>query len=225
MKPSILIVDDEEHMLDLLTMILEDDFTVTTAKSGKAALNLLRTDSYDLCLLDIMMPIVEGLDVLRQMKKEKIEVPVIFISARAEVEDRVEGLELGADDYITKPFEPVEVVARIKSVLRRTMQNKSDKLYFKGIRIDTARREVWFHEKEIKLTPTEFDLLLTLAENPKQAFSREHLLEKVWGFDYCGDTRTVDTHVKNLRVKLRQAGFEEELIQTVWGYGYKWGVQ
>ncbi|MFC7441812.1 response regulator transcription factor [Laceyella putida] len=224
-KPSILIVDDEEHMIDLLTRILKDEFNVTAATDGKMALGLLKQKHFDLCLLDIMMPSMNGWDLLKQMKHEKIETAVIYVSARAEVEDRVEGLELGADDYITKPFDPTEVVARVKSVLRRTAKRtQSDQLYFEGIRIDLSRREVWVNEKELKLTPTEFDLLITLAVHPKQAFSRDQLLEKVWGFDFCGDTRTVDTHIKNLRIKFRQAGLQGDPLQTVWGFGYKWGV-
>lgn len=224
MNPSILVVDDEVHMLDLLTMTLEEDFTITTAFNGEEALYLLKEHTFDLCLLDIMMPIVDGWSVLRQMREEKIEVPVIFLSARGEVQDRVEGLQLGADDYITKPFEPAEVLARVHSVIRRIIkQRDKDRFAFHGIQIDLARREVWFEQQEIKLTPTEFDLLITLAQYPNKAFSREHLLDRIWGFDFCGGARTIDTHVKNLRIKLRQVGFEEDLIQTVRGYGYKWG--
>ncbi|MRG27082.1 response regulator transcription factor [Laceyella tengchongensis] len=225
MKASVLIVDDETRMLELLSMILKPEFSVTVTSCGREALRLSRSNSFDLCLLDIMMPGMEGRELLRQLRKEKTDLPVIFLSARSDLEDRVEGLELGADDYITKPFEPMELVARIHTVLRRTRKrSQKQEGLAKGLQIDWARREVWYDGEEIKLTPIEFHLLRTLAQHPKQAFSREQLLEKVWGFDYYGDARTVDTHIKNLRTKLRQAGLQEEVIQTVWGFGYKWGA-
>jgi two-component system response regulator ResD len=225
MKASVLIVDDETRMLELLSMILKPEFSVTVTSCGREALRLSRSNSFDLCLLDIMMPGMEGRELLRQLRKEKTDLPVIFLSARSDLEDRVEGLELGADDYITKPFEPMELVARIHTVLRRTRKrSQKQEGLAKGLQIDWERREVWYDGEEIKLTPIEFHLLRTLAQHPKQAFSREQLLEKVWGFDYYGDARTVDTHIKNLRTKLRQAGLQEEVIQTVWGFGYKWGA-
>ncbi|TCW40684.1 two-component system response regulator ResD [Laceyella sacchari] len=225
MKASVLIVDDETRMLELLSMILEPEFSVTVTSCSREALHLFRSRSFDLCLLDIMMPGMEGRELLRQLRKEQTDLPVIFLSARSDLEDRVEGLELGADDYITKPFEPMELVARIHAVLRRTRKRgQKQEGLANGLHIDWARREVWHGGEEIKLTPIEFDLLRTLAQHPKQAFPREQLLEKVWGFDYYGDARTVDTHIKNLRTKLRQAGLREEVIQTVWGFGYKWGV-
>jgi DNA-binding response OmpR family regulator len=225
MKASVLIVDDETRMLELLSMILKPEFSVTVTSCGREALRLSRSSSFDLCLLDIMMPGMEGRELLRQLRKEQTDLPVIFLSARSDLEDRVEGLELGADDYITKPFEPMELVARIHTVLRRTRKrSQKQEGLAKGLQIDWARREVWYDGEEIKLTPIEFHLLRTLAQHPKQAFSREQLLEKVWGFDYYGDARTVDTHIKNLRTKLRQAGLQEAVIETVWGFGYKWGA-
>lgn len=224
MPASVLIVDDEECMLDLLTMVLEEEFMVATAVDGENALRLLRRNRYDLCLLDIMMPELDGFDVLRTMRKERITVPVIFLTARAETVDRVEGLELGADDYITKPFEPAELLARIRTVLRRTAHTSSrDDLLLGGVRIDLGSREVWLDGKEIKLTRTEFDLLVALARRPYQALTREQLLQIVWGYDFEGDVRAIDTHVKNLREKFRRKGGESSMIQTVWGVGYKWG--
>ncbi|SFX80937.1 two-component system, OmpR family, response regulator ResD [Thermoactinomyces sp. DSM 45891] len=225
MKPSILIVDDEETMLDLLTMILEQDFSITTENDGAKALQLLHQQTFDLCLLDIMMPWTDGLDLLKQLRSLGNGVPVIFISARGELEDRVEGLELGADDYITKPFEPTEVIARVKSVLRRTGKElDQQEIKQSGIHIHLLAREARINGEKLKLTPIEFELLATLIQHPKQAFSREQLLERIWDYSYMGEARTVDTHIKNLRLKLRKAGFQEEGIQTIWGFGYKWGV-
>lgn len=225
MRASILIVDDEETMLDLLTFILEEDFSIYTSSDGSQALQLLHSQSFDLCLLDIMMPWTDGLGVLKQLRRKGNDTPIIFISARGELEDRIEGLELGADDYITKPFEPVEVLARVKSVLRRT-SNKQDHQEIKqaGVRIHLPAREAWVSDVKMKLTPIEFELLATLIRHPNQSFSRQQLLEGIWDYSFMGELRTVDTHIKNLRLKLRKAGFQGEGIQTVWGFGYKWGV-
>lgn len=225
MKATILIVDDEDTMIDLLTFILEEDFSITTSNNGTKALQLLHNHSFDLCLLDIMMPWTDGFDVLKQLRRQGIEIPVIFISARGELEDRVEGLELGADDYITKPFEPTEVLARVKSVLRRTGKiNDQQEFKQSGVRIHLSAREAWVYRVKLKLTPIEFELLATLLQHPNQAFSREKLLERIWDYSFMSDPRTVDTHIKNLRLKLRKAGFQGEGIQTIWGFGYKWGV-
>ncbi len=226
MNASILIVDDEEYMLDLLSLILEENFSITTASNGENALQLLASHSFDLCLLDIMMPRINGFDVIKLLKRQGNGIPIIFVSARVELEDRVEGLELGADDYITKPFEPTEVLARVKSVLRRTKKYQGqERVKYPGIQINLSAREVWVEEMEVKLTPIEYELLVTLAQKPNHAFSREQLLERIWDYSFVGDIRTVDTHIKNLRNKLREARYKDKGIQTVWGYGYKWGVR
>ncbi|MGG4446913.1 response regulator transcription factor [Brevibacillus sp. HB1.2] len=226
MDTSILIVDDEETMLDLLSMILEEDFSVSTASDGTMALQLLHNEAFHLCLLDIMMPWTDGFDVLKELRRTGDKTPVILISARGELEDRVVGLELGADDYITKPFEPAEVSARVKTVLRRTRKGQEiQEIKQSGIQIRLLAREVWVHGKKMKVTPIEFEVLTTLIQYPNQVFPREQLLAKVWNYSFNGDFRTVDSHIKNLRIKLREAGFQGEGIQTVWGYGYKWGVQ
>lgn len=223
MRASILIVDDEKEMLDLLTWILRGEFEIITASDGEEALERLKERDFDLCLLDIMMPGRDGLDVLKTMQKEKIDVPVIFLTARAETEDRVEGLEQGADDYIVKPFEPREVIARIRSVLRRTSRREAgERITVDGLVLDLTGRTARVRGRELKLTRIEFDLLSLLIRHPGRAFSREELLEKVWGVDFLGDERTVDTHVKNLREKFRTAGYPPESIETVWGFGYKW---
>jgi DNA-binding response OmpR family regulator len=222
---SLLIVDDEEHMIELLSMILENDFEVTTAMSGEGALRCFRQRPIDLCLLDIMMPGMDGLELLRRIREEDASIPVLFITARAQLEERVEGLESGADDYITKPFEPAEVLARVKSVLRRAgKMGNSDVLVLQGLRVDHKERRAWVDGNPLKLTPIEFDLLLTFVRHPRQAFAREQLLDRVWGHPFEGDVRTVDTHIKNLREKLERAGLKGQGIQTVWGYGYRWGA-
>ena len=223
MIASILIVDDEKEMLDLLTLMLRGEFDVITASDGEEALKRLKERDFDLCLLDIMMPGLDGLDVLKTMRQEKIDVPVIFLTARAETEDRVEGLEQGADDYIVKPFEPREVIARIRSVLRRTSRREAGERVSEDLLVsDLTGRTARVRGKELKLTRIEFDLPTLLIRHPGRVFSREELLEKVWGFDFLGDERTVDTHVKNLREKFRMVGYPPEAIETVWGYGYKW---
>lgn len=224
MSNSILIVDDEEMMLDLLSMILADEYEITTSSDGGKALELIQKQTFDLCLLDIMMPWMDGFKLLKQIRGVGNEMPVIFISARADLEDRVEGLELGADDYITKPFEPAEVLARVHSVLRRTNKlQDSYEIKHLGIRMDLASKEAWAHGAKLKLTPIEFELLSTMIQHPNQVFSREQLLEKIWNYSFMGDVRTVDTHIKNLRLKLKKAGFSGAGIHTVWGFGYKWG--
>lgn len=224
MEPSILIVDDEKEMRSMLTLILEEEFCVTTASDGAEALELLERGSFDLCVLDIMMPRLDGMELLRVLNRNQNRIPVILLSARGEIRDRVAGLEEGADDYITKPFEPVELVARVKSVLRRagSRSGVSGVEPTPGIRIDRAGRTVFVGEKELRLTRIEFELLSTLTDSPGRAWSREELVERIWGLDFPGEDRTVDTHVKNLREKLKQAGKASELIETVWGYGYKW---
>jgi two-component system response regulator ResD len=225
METSILIVDDEWYMLDLLTMILEEEFQIMTTSDGKEALELLSTQKFDLCLLDIMMPWIDGFEIVKQLKHKGITTPIIFISARTDLEDRVEGLELGADDYITKPFEPAEVVARVISVLRRTKRTSEEYLNCSSIHVDMSAREVWVKGKEIKLTRIEYELLITLLRKPNQAFSREQLIQNIWDYEFHGDVRTIDSHIKNLRYKLREVELQDRVIQTVWGYGYKWGVR
>lgn len=216
----ILVVDDEQEMLDMIHLILADEFDVDTALDGEKALQQIFQKDYDLCLLDVMMPGLGGREVLQRLVTEKPDLPVVMLTARAEIQDRVEGLEEGADDYITKPFEPAELIARINAVLRRSARSKN--LSRDGLAVDLRGRTLWVNGKEVAVTRTEFDLLATLTEHPGRAFSREDLLEKTRGVGYEGEDRMIDTHIKNLREKLRQAGADKDPIQTVWGYGYKW---
>ena len=218
----ILIVDDEPRIRQLIREYLEHEgFSCTEATDGSAALAQLSGSSFDLVLLDIMMPFVDGMTCLREMRARKIATPVIMLTARGEEYDRIAGLEGGADDYIVKPFSPREMVARVKAVLSRTLpkeQSDSESFVFGDLVIDTASHSVKIAGEEVSLTPKEFDLLVFLAHNKGIALSREKILQKVWNYDYYGEDRTVDTHIKMLRSHL---GAHRDDIVTVWGVGYK----
>ncbi|NLZ39229.1 MAG: response regulator transcription factor [Firmicutes bacterium] len=227
----ILVVDDEEHIRELVRLYLEKNgFKVAVAADGAEALEKAKTLKPQLIILDIMLPKMDGWDVCREVRKIS-DVPIIMLTAKGEEFDKVLGLELGADDYLTKPFSPRELVARVKAILRRvviddTMQ-KEDQISFPGLSINYASREVQVGEKLVSLTPKEFDLLWFLAKNPSKVFTREQLLTAVWGYDYYGDLRTVDTHIKRLREKVEREGAQELAFQikTIWGVGYKFEVQ
>ncbi|EEM29866.1 Two-component response regulator [Bacillus thuringiensis serovar thuringiensis str. T01001] len=191
------------------------------AENGKEALKKLETDHYDFVVLDIMMPEMDGLSVCKEIRKTS-DVPIIFLTAKGEEWNRVNGLRMGADDYIVKPFSPGELVARMEAVLRRyTKQEQQEEIQFGPILINEKSRRIEADGESISLTVKEFDLLYFLCQHTGQVFSREQLLEKVWGYDYAGSTRTVDTHVKTMRLKLGESG---NYIQTVWGVGYKFEV-
>lgn len=219
---KILIVDDEPRIRQLITEYLEHEgFECAEATDGSAALASLAAQSFDLVILDIMMPFVDGMTCLREIRARKLITPVIMLTARGEEYDRVTGLEGGADDYVVKPFSPRELVARVKAVLARTMprsDSEGEKFVFGDLVIDTASHSVRIAGEEISLTPKEFDLLVFLAHNKGIALSREKILQKVWNYDYYGEDRTVDTHIKMLRGHL---GSHRDDIATVWGVGYK----
>lgn len=220
---KILIVDDEPRIRDLIREHLEHDgFACEEAADGGAALKLLEANAgIDLVVLDIMMPFIDGMTALREMRGRKINTPVIMLTARGEEYDKLAGLEGGADDYVVKPFSPRELVARIKAVLARTKPKtaESGEVYtFGDLQVDTASHSVKIGGEEAALTPKEFDLLVYLVSNKGIALSREKILQKVWNYDYFGDDRTVDTHVKMLRSHL---GKYRDNIVTVWGIGYK----
>ena len=219
--PSILIVDDEPLIRGLIRVHLErEGFQCCEAGDGTAALSYLAANRVDMVILDIMMPFMDGMTCLRQMRLQKIDTPVIMLTARGEEYDRVAGLEGGADDYIVKPFSPRELVARVKVVLSRTLPREEDSgsYVFGALVVDTASHSVKISGKEVALTPKEFDLLVFLVANQGIALSREKILQKVWNYDYYGEDRTVDTHVKMLRSHL---GSYRNMITTVWGVGYK----
>lgn len=220
----ILVVDDEAGLRQLVRLYLEKEgMIVTEAASGREALEKIKENSFDLMILDLMMPDGDGWSVARVVS-QGMDLPMIMLTARGDEIDRLTGFELGADDYVVKPFSPRELVARVKALLRRTGGDgkRGDQLHFPGLTIDIAAREVKVQGQQISnLTPKEFDLLLFLARHPGQVMGREKILEKVWGYDFYGDLRTVDTHIKNLREKL---GRERDFITTVWGVGYKFEV-
>lgn len=210
-------------------MYLErDDFIVEEAENGKQALEMALEDDYDAILLDIMMPEMDGIEVCEELRKEKM-TPVIMLTAKGEESNRVQGFEVGADDYIVKPFSPREVVLRVKAVLRRTNSSQLDSsvqannlIVFPHLTIDLDAYRVTSGGQEIQLTPKEYELLVFLAKTPDKVYKREELLKEVWQYEFFGDLRTVDTHVKRLREKLSSVSKDAaKMIVTVWGIGYK----
>ncbi len=221
---KVLVVDDEPHIRIVLRAYLEaDGFAVVEAADGEAALTALRADPPDLVLLDVMMPGIDGLEVLRQLRTVS-DVYVILVTARTEEVDKLVGLGVGADDYVTKPFSPREVTARVKAVLRRDRGGRvgeDTRLGFEGLTIDPAGREVEANGAPIELSSLEFDLLSALARAPGRVFSRAQLLQQVWGYDFYGDERVVDVHIRGLRSRLGDDASDPHLIATVRGAGYK----
>jgi two-component system alkaline phosphatase synthesis response regulator PhoP len=225
MSSKILIVDDEPPIIDVLSYNLKRaNYEVIVARDGEQALQQARREQPDLIILDLMLPRLDGLEVCRTLRRER-DVPIIMLTALDAEIDRVVGLELGADDYVVKPFSVRELMARVRSVLRRTSpqptQTSQDALQVGRLNVDPARHEARLDGAELDLTALEFELLHTLARHAGQVLSREQLLAQVWGYDYLGDLRVVDTAVKRLRAKLRQAVRQEEFITTVRGVGYK----
>jgi len=217
--PAVLIVDDEARMRDLIRLYLQKDYRVLEAPDGLAAIRLMNLEHPDLVLLDVMMPGLDGMNVLARIREES-GIPVIMLTARGDVPDRIQGLKSGADDYIAKPFDGMELLARIEAVLRRTSSLTEGQTVIRRGRltINVQDRIASWKGQPLPLTPKEFDLLTLLAAHPGQAFPRERLLDRVWGTHYEGDTRTVDSHIKNLREKLREGA---AMIATVWGVGYR----
>ncbi|NOZ73537.1 MAG: response regulator transcription factor [Chloroflexi bacterium] len=223
MNATILVVDDEQTIRETVRAYLErEGYTVHTASDGAQALKAVQAFHPDLVVLDIMLPEIDGLEVLRRLRQTS-DVWVLMLTARAEEVDKILGLKLGADDYLTKPFSPRELVARVEAILRRGRNALSGEppLVFPHIRIDPEARRVWCGEEEIELTPIEFDLLLVLARHRGRVLSREQLIEQVWDYDYYGDERVVDVHIGRLRKKLAAASPTAEIISTVRGVGYR----
>lgn len=223
MNRSILVVDDDKKTVDLLRLYLErEKYRVLAAYDGQQALMLARQKCPDLIILDWMLPKVDGLDVCRILRTES-NVPIILLTAKATEEDTLQGLELGADDYITKPFSPRELVARVRVILRRAypQEEPPEELRIGPLRIDFRAHEVWRDGKPVDITPKEFRLLETLAREPGRAFSRLELVQRVFGLDYEGFERTVDVHIMNLRKKIEASPNEPVYLQTVYGVGYK----
>lgn len=219
---TILIVDDEFEMRDLIKVCLLENFQFQEASDGEEAIQILETNRIDLVLLDVMMPVMNGLDVIKEMKaRERFkEIPIIMLTALGESEDIVKGLNLGADDYIVKPFEPSVLLARINSVLRRV--DKIDEVWdVHGLTVHMEKMQVTYDGVALPLTKKEFNLFTRLAQNPGRVYSREQLVELEWDMAFMGDTRNIDAHVKNVREKLKKVGYQKQLIETVWGVGYQ----
>ena len=231
---TILVVDDEPTIREVVRRYLErDGYLVTEAADGDTALRLLNNQPPDLMVLDIMLPGIDGLSITRRLRDSdsqqllitEREVPIIILTARTGEHDRIQGLELGADDYVTKPFSPQELVARVRAVLRRTYPNSGQSterpLEFEHLLIDPRTREVLVEGQAVTLTAKEFDLLWFFASNPRQVFNRDQLLDQVWGYEFYGDPSTVTVHVRRLREKIELDPAKPAFIQTVWGVGYK----
>jgi DNA-binding response OmpR family regulator len=223
-KEQVLLVEDDPSIREVTTLGLEQSgFVVTSAGDGREGLIQFRQGHFDLVVLDVMLPSLDGFEILREIRKDS-QAPVVMLTARSDLHDVVVGLELGADDYVTKPFELPELVARIKAVLRRSTAEPGDGVIAaNGLEIDPAAFTVRRHGEEIALTATEFKLLLELARHPNQVFTRELLLEVVWNYDYLGDSRLVDAAIQRLRAKIEDDPKEPKLIRTVRGVGYRFG--
>ena len=221
MPKKILIVEDEANIRELLRLYLErEGYTVLEAENGVEGIKKWKSDKPDMLLLDVMMPVMDGWAVCREIRAES-DVPIIMLTAKGETADRVSGLEMGADDYIVKPLEMPEVIARVRAVFRRMAPDDApEKLSFDNLVIDKQVYDLVIKGKRVDAPPKEIELLYFLASSPNRVFTRAQLLDDVWGFDYFGDTRTVDVHVKRLREKLEGVSDKWEL-KTVWGVGYK----
>lgn len=232
-KRKVLVVDDEERIRKLVILYLEaDDYEITEANNGDDALELALNEDFDLIILDVMMPGKDGFEVTRQLRMHK-STPILLLTAKGEENDVLEGFEAGADDYVKKPFSPREVLQRTKAILKRSSQtaymkfdsSSRDIIVYEHLEIDNDAHKVTVDGQYVNLTPKEYELLLFLAENPDKVFDRKELLKEVWNYEFYGDLRTVDTHIKRLREKLNDVSVDASLmIQTVWGVGYKFVV-
>ncbi len=223
---KILVIDDEPSIGEVVSLYLEQaGYAVTVVRDGRTALDVLARTQPDLVVLDLMLPGVDGLEITRRLRTQG-DTPIIMLTARTEEIDRIVGLELGADDYVTKPFSPRELVSRVKAVLRRTQPAASDSsrvgaVEFDGVRIDPNTRQVWVRGEEAALTVKEFDLLWTFVTHPQQVFNRDQLLDQVWGVTEYVDPSTVTVHVRRLREKIERDPSSPRHIHTVWGVGYR----
>lgn len=219
---TILLIDDEPMILDLLSLYLSPlGYNCVKKNSATDAINYLKSHSVDLVLLDVMMPEMDGWETCQEIRKNW-DTPIIILTSMSEKSHIVKGLNTGADDYISKPFDEEELTARIEAVLRRS-QREAKKIFFKGLTLDHDSFQFQYDGKEIPLTPKQFGMISLFLSNPNKVFSREHLITSIWGYDVSTDDRTIDSHIRNLREKLRKAGFPvDDHLQTVWGIGYKW---
>lgn len=220
---KILIVDDEAQMRKLVKLyLLNEGYQVEEAEDGQEAIEMLRKDDYNLMILDVMMPMMDGWETIKHVRKMS-DLPIIMLTAKGTVQDKVTGLSTGADDYLVKPFDEAELLVRVKALLRRTGHSNSVEniLKYQGMVIDLIAREAIYEGMRINLTQTEFDILAALIEHRGKVLSREQLVDMIWGMEFMGEDRTVDSHIKNLREKLQKAGVDKSIVKTVWGIGYK----
>ncbi len=227
---TVLIVDDEKNICELIRIYVEKEgYRTVQANDGEVAIEMFRLIKPDIILLDVMMPKKDGWQVCREIREES-SVPIIMLTAKGETVDKVLGLEFGADDYIVKPFEPKELVARIKAVLRRfdvsenLKEEKDAELVFDGLKINQTTYEVYLDDELIEMPPKEFELLYYLAKNPNKVFTRNQLLDEVWGYEFFGDSRTVDVHIKRIREKIEK-GDKPWKLKTIWSVGYKFSTE
>ena len=230
MEERILIVDDEKEIADLVALYLENEgFRVVKCYDGEEALHRIREEKFDLAILDIMLPEISGLEICRRIR-ELYTYPVIMLTAKGEETDKITGLTLGADDYMTKPFSPSELVARVKAHLTRyerlvgELNNKNEMIEIRGIKIDKTARRVYVNGEEKILTTKEFDLLAFLASNPNRVFTKEELFSEIWDMESIGDIATVTVHVKKIREKIEMDTAKPQYIETIWGVGYRFKV-
>ena len=228
MSRKVLVVDDEKLIVKGIRFNLEQDgMEVDCAYDGEEAVEKAKENKYDIILLDLMLPKMDGLEVCQQIR-EFSNVPIVMLTAKGETFDKVLGLELGADDYVVKPFEPKELIARIRAVLRRSADSvdekaDEDELSFDGLKINQSTYEVYIDDKKVEMPPKEFELLYFLAKNTNKVFTRDQLLDEIWGYEFFGDSRTVDVHIKRIREKLEGEN-RTWALKTVWGVGYKFEV-
>ena len=220
---KILVVDDEFEMRQLLRLYLQQEsYRVEEAENGKEAYEKIIKNDFDLMILDVMMPIMDGWQTIEEVRKVS-EIPIIMLTAKGTVKDKVTGLSSGADDYLVKPFEEEELMARVQALLRRSHPSEANDevIKYEGIILNLSSRDGSYMNEKLILTHTEFDLLKELIKHRGKALSREQLVELIWGIEFMGEDRTVDTHIKNLREKLKAAGVKKPIVKTVWGIGYK----
>lgn len=221
----ILIADDNKNIISILSdYAKKEGYEVITAFDGEETLQMFEEHKIDLILLDVMMPKLDGFEVCKRIR-EISAVPIIMITARGEDYDKIMGLDIGADDYIVKPFSPAEVMARVRAILRRVNEDKNEIIQYDNLKIDLEKYVVEIDEKQINLTKKEIEILWLLVTNKGKVFTRDNLLDSVWGYDYYGDSRTVDSHIKRLRAKLNKFSNSKWKIKTIWGVGYRFEVE
>lgn len=223
---KVLVVEDESSIRKFITINLNrNGFEVLEAENGEIALEMLKNCAAEIVILDVMLPGIDGFEVCQRIREINSDIVIIMLTARGQDMDKIMGLELGADDYMVKPFNPLELIARIRTVLRRSGKNNGESagiIDFKTLQIDLKSQKFFKNSVEIELTPREFSIITTFMKNPGKAFSRDELLDSVWGKNYFGDIKTVDVHIRRLREKIEDDPSEPQYIKTIWGYGYIW---